>query len=150
EGRNTTPDPIVLQRLLSEYLRRGARHAAMEVSSHGLDQGRVAGIRFDCAIFTNLTRDHLDYHGCMECYAEAKFALFSARGLGHAVVNVDDEWGARLAGRLRDSKLGLITYGLGCGHRGSEIALRAHDVRLSEAGVSFAVDGDFGRGEVRA
>ena len=63
EAKNTTPDPIVLQRLLADYLRRGARDVAMEVSAIGLDQGRVAGIKFDVAVFTNLTRDHLDYHG---------------------------------------------------------------------------------------
>ena len=100
EAKNTTPDPIVLQRLLADYLRRGARNVAMEVSSHGLDQGRVAGIKFDVAVFTNLTRDHLDYHGTMEAYAEAKFRLFATRGLKHAVVNVDDAWGATLAQRL--------------------------------------------------
>src|SRR5207253_931915 len=66
EAKNTTPDPIVLQRLLADYLRRGARSLAMEVSSHGLHQSRVAGIEYDVAVFTNLTRDHLDYHGSME------------------------------------------------------------------------------------
>jgi UDP-N-acetylmuramyl-tripeptide synthetase len=145
EGRNTTPDPIVLQRLLSEYLRRGARAVAMEVSSHGLHQGRVAGLKFDCAIFTNLTRDHLDYHGTMEAYAEAKFSLFSARGLTHAVVNVDDEHGRRLAARLQGGGLELVTYGMQDGGR-----LRAADVRLSESGVRFRVEGDWGKGEVAA
>ena len=145
EARNTTPDPIVLQRLLAEYLRRGARCVAMEVSSHGLDQGRVAGIRYDCAIFTNLTRDHLDYHGTMEAYAEAKFALFQARGLTHAVVNLDDAWGAKLARRLEDRGLEVITYGAGSAAR-----LRALDIGLSEAGVRFRLDGEFGRVAVTA
>src|SRR5690349_1051913 len=112
EARNTTPDAIVLQRLLAEYLRRGARHVAMEVSSHGLDQERVAGIKYDVAVFTNLTRDHLDYHGTMEAYAEAKFRLFSARGLRRAVVNVDDAWGARFAKRLAGGGLDVITFGM--------------------------------------
>ncbi len=145
EGKNTTPDPIVLQRLLSEYLRRGARTAAMEVSSHGLDQGRVAGIKFDCAVFTNLTRDHLDYHGSMEAYAEAKYALFAARGLKHAVINIDDEWGERFASRLAGGAIELITFGMR-----PEARLRAGAVRLSEAGVSFIVESDWGRGEVNA
>jgi UDP-N-acetylmuramoyl-L-alanyl-D-glutamate--2,6-diaminopimelate ligase len=145
EGKNTTPDPIVLQRLLSEYLRRGARVAAMEVSSHGLDQGRVAGIRFDAAIFTNLTRDHLDYHRTMEAYAEAKYRLFAARGLRHAIVNVDDECGERFARQLAATPLDVITFGLAAKAR-----LRAGAVRLSEAGVSFMVDGDWGRAEVNA
>jgi UDP-N-acetylmuramoyl-L-alanyl-D-glutamate--2,6-diaminopimelate ligase len=145
EARNTTPDPIVLQRLLADYLRRGARCVAMEVSSHGLDQGRVTGIEYDCAVFTNLTRDHLDYHGTMEAYAAAKYSLFDAPGLEHAVVNADDPWGAKLAQRLEGRGLDVVTFGTGPAAR-----LRARDVRLSEAGVRFTVDGDFGTGDVKA
>jgi UDP-N-acetylmuramoyl-L-alanyl-D-glutamate--2,6-diaminopimelate ligase len=142
EAKNTTPDPIVLQRLLADYLRRGARHVAMEVSSHGLDQGRVAGIKYDVAVFTNLTRDHLDYHGTMESYAEAKFRLFSARGLRHSVVNIDDAWGATFAERMGGD---VITFGTGQAAR-----LRATRVGLSEAGVRFHVESEWGRGEVSA
>ena len=142
EAKNTTPDPIVLQRLLADYLRRGARHVAMEVSSHGLDQGRVAGIKYDVAVFTNLTRDHLDYHGTMEAYAEAKFKLFSARGLRHSVVNLDDAWGARFAERLDGD---VITFGLAPAAR-----LRASRVGLSGAGVRFHVDSEWGAGDVSA
>jgi UDP-N-acetylmuramoyl-L-alanyl-D-glutamate--2,6-diaminopimelate ligase len=145
EGKNTTPDPIVLQRLLSEYLRRGARVVAMEVSSHGLDQGRVAGLRYDAAVFTNLTRDHLDYHGTMEAYAEAKYALFGARGLAHAIVNADDDWGTQFAQRLRGGNLDVITYGT----RGKP-RLLASDVSLSESGVRFRVSGEWGEGDVYA
>jgi UDP-N-acetylmuramoyl-L-alanyl-D-glutamate--2,6-diaminopimelate ligase len=145
EGRNTTPDPIVLQRLLADYLRRGARNVAMEVSSHGLDQGRVAGIKYDAAIFTNLTRDHLDYHGTMQAYAEAKYALFAMRGLRHAIVNVDDEYGRELARRLATGSVELITFGTAAGAR-----LRACDVALSESGVGFRVEGDFGTARVDA
>jgi UDP-N-acetylmuramoyl-L-alanyl-D-glutamate--2,6-diaminopimelate ligase len=150
EAKNTTPDAIVLQRLLAEYLRRGARNVAMEVSSHGLDQGRVAGIKFDTAVFTNLTRDHLDYHGTMEAYAEAKFALFKARGLSHRVVNVDDDWGASLAGRLEGD---VITYGQARGTRHEargKPRIAASAIGLSEAGVRFWVDSDWGSGEVHA
>ena len=147
EAKNTTPDPIVLQRLLAEYLRRGARAVAMEVSSHGLDQARVAGIKYDVAVFTNLTRDHLDYHHTMEAYAEAKYQLFSARGLKHAVVNVDDDWGRRFVERLRPRGLDVITYST----RPDAIArLVARDVRLSEAGVHFAVASEWGRADVDA
>ena len=149
EARNTTPDAIVLQRLLAEYLRRGARHVAMEVSSHGLDQERVAGIKYDAAVFTNLTRDHLDYHGTMDAYAEAKYRLFSARGLTHAVVNVDDEWGARFAGRLAASGLEVVTFGLVPERRGAKRPrLAASDVLLSDAGVRFRVDSEWGAGTV--
>ena len=145
EAKNTTPDPIVLQRLLADYLRRGARNVAMEVSSHGLDQGRVAGIRYDVAVFTNLTRDHLDYHGTMEAYAEAKYRLFSARGIKQAVINVDDPTGAAFAQRLAGSGLDLVTFGTGKNAR-----LRAAQVNLSEAGARFRVEGDYGSAEVRA
>jgi UDP-N-acetylmuramoyl-L-alanyl-D-glutamate--2,6-diaminopimelate ligase len=142
EAKNTTPDPVVLQRELADYLRRGARVAAMEVSSHGLDQGRAAGIKFDVAVFTNLTRDHLDYHGTMEAYAQAKFRLFQARGVGRAVINADDDWGARFAERLRGTGVEVIGYGLGAGR------LRAAGVSQSEAGLRFRVEGDWGTGEV--
>ena len=144
EAKNTTPDPIVLQRELADYLRRGAKVAAMEVSSHGLDQGRAAGIKFDVAVFTNLTRDHLDYHGTMEAYAEAKYRLFSARGVGRAVINVDDGWGRRFAERLRESPVDVIGYGLEGGR------LRASRLSQSEAGLRFRVEGDWGAGEVAA
>ncbi|HEY4998812.1 MAG TPA: UDP-N-acetylmuramoyl-L-alanyl-D-glutamate--2,6-diaminopimelate ligase, partial [Usitatibacter sp.] len=145
EAKNTTPDPIVLQRLLADYLRRGARNVAMEVSSHGLDQGRVAGIKFDTAVFTNLTRDHLDYHGTMEAYAEAKYGLFGARGLSHRVINVDDAWGAGFAERLGGE---VITYGAQRGTRGPRIC--ASEISMSEAGVRFHVDSEWGSGEVRS
>ena len=149
EARNTTPDAIVVQRLLADYLRHGARAVAMEVSSHGLDQERVAGIKYDVAVFTNLTRDHLDYHGTMEAYAEAKFRLFSARGLRHAVVNVDDTWGARFAGRLAGSGLDVITFGTAAAND-PRPRLRASEVSLSEAGVGFRLEGEWGAGDVRA
>ena len=143
EAKNTTPDAIVLQRLLADYQRRGARVAAMEVSSHGLDQSRVAGIKYDVAVFTNLTRDHLDYHGTMDAYAEAKYRLFTARGLKAAVVNVDDEWGARFAPRLRGTGLDVITFGTR-----PEARLAASNVGLTEAGVRFRVTSEWGRGDV--
>ena len=145
ESKNTTPDAIVLQRLLADYLRRGARVAAMEVSSHGLDQSRVAGIKYDVAVFTNLTRDHLDYHRTMEAYAEAKYRLFSARGLKSAVVNIDDEWGGRFAPQLAAGPLDVITYGTRPGAR-----LLASRVRLSESGVRFDIASEWGEGEVSA
>ena len=143
EGKNTTPDPIVLQRSLAEYLRRGARVVAMEVSSHGLDQGRVSGIKYDCAVFTNLTRDHLDYHGTMESYAEAKYRLFSARGLRHAVINVDDACGVEFAGKLAGGTIDVITYGTQSAAR-----VRASNVRLSDSGVQFHVTSEWGSADV--
>ena len=76
--------------MLAEFKAAGARAVAIEVSSHGLDQGRVNGVAFDCALFTNLTHDHLDYHGSMAAYAEAKAQLVEAPGLGAEGAQLDD------------------------------------------------------------
>lgn len=102
ESQLTTPDPVTLQLRLSEFLAGGARAAAFEVSSHALDQARAASIEFAAAVFTNFTRDHLDYHGSMEAYFEAKEKLFT-RGLadgGFAILNGDDPAIRRV--RVRD------------------------------------------------
>ncbi|MHB8354779.1 MAG: Mur ligase family protein, partial [Burkholderiales bacterium] len=97
---NTTPDAIALQRALARYREQGAVACAMEVSSHGLVQERVAGIAFRGALFTNLSRDHLDYHGTLEAYGEAKSLLFEAASLEFAVINLDDPFGLRLLTKL--------------------------------------------------
>ncbi|WP_274585723.1 UDP-N-acetylmuramoyl-L-alanyl-D-glutamate--2,6-diaminopimelate ligase [Neisseria leonii] len=107
EATHTTPDPVSVQTLLHGFRQQGARAVAMEVSSHGLDQGRVNGVTFQTAVFTNLTRDHLDYHGSMEVYGNIKARLFDWQGLQHAVINVDDAFGADLAGRLKTSAAGF-------------------------------------------
>ncbi len=92
----TTPDAVTLQRLLAEMRHQGALTVTMEVSSHALDQGRAEAVHFDGAIFTNLSRDHFDYHGTLENYAAAKERLFRMQGLGSAVINLDDAQGRRL------------------------------------------------------
>ncbi len=97
---HTTPDAVSVQRLLAGLRAAGARAVAMEVSSHGLHQGRVEGVEFHTAVFTNLTRDHLDYHGDMRAYGQAKELLFRTPGLRRAVVNLADPFGRRLAGVL--------------------------------------------------
>ncbi|MCR4298436.1 MAG: UDP-N-acetylmuramoyl-L-alanyl-D-glutamate--2,6-diaminopimelate ligase [Gallionella sp.] len=97
---NTTPDAIRVHGLLADYLRADARAVAMEVSSHALAQGRVNGVRFDVALLTNLSRDHLDYHGNMESYAASKRKLFDWQELKSAVLNLDDAFGAELAEEL--------------------------------------------------
>ena len=97
---NTTPDPILLHGLLADYLAQQATAVVMEVSSHGLDQGRVNGVHFDVAVFTNLSRDHLDYHGDMQAYAAAKKKLFQWPNLNCAVLNADDDFGRELAQEL--------------------------------------------------
>lgn len=96
----TTPDAPKLQTQLAELHGAGAKQVAMEVSSHALDQDRIAGIELNCAVFTNLTQDHLDYHSSMADYAEAKAKLFQQSGLEHAVINLDDAFGRELAMNL--------------------------------------------------
>jgi UDP-N-acetylmuramoyl-L-alanyl-D-glutamate--2,6-diaminopimelate ligase len=105
DGARTTPEAPVLQAHLAALREDGMRAVAMEVSSHGLTQHRVDGIRFDVAAFTNLSRDHLDHHRTMEEYFEAKAMLFSPDRAGLAVVNVDDPWGRLLAERISEERL---------------------------------------------
>ena len=112
DAGNTTPDALELHRLLAGMRREGAAAVAMEVSSHGLEQGRVNGVAFDCALFTNLTHDHLDYHGSLDAYAAAKARLFESAGLACAVLNLDDAFGVHLAARLRERGLRTIGYSL--------------------------------------
>ncbi|HEY5994446.1 MAG TPA: UDP-N-acetylmuramoyl-L-alanyl-D-glutamate--2,6-diaminopimelate ligase [Gallionellaceae bacterium] len=109
---NTTPDAIRLHGLLAEYVQQGAQGAVMEVSSHALAQGRVNGVKYDVALLTNLSRDHLDYHGDMDNYAAAKRRLFDWPQLKHAVLNLDDEFGFDLAGKLQASGVEITGYGL--------------------------------------
>lgn len=109
---NTTPDTFIVHGLLAEYARQGALTATMEVSSHALTQGRVNGVNFDVALLTNLTRDHLDFHGDMESYAAAKRRLFDWAKLKHAVLNLDDAFGVELAEQLQDSPVEVTGYGL--------------------------------------
>ena len=93
---HTTPDALTMQQSLSSMQQKGARCVVSEVSSHAMDQGRVRGVNFDLAVLTNLTRDHLDYHGNIEAYAEAKRKLFNTEGLRYAVINADDRFGSAL------------------------------------------------------
>ncbi len=110
---NTTPDALRVHELLAQFVREAAQAAVMEVSSHALAQGRVNGVHFDVALFTNLTRDHLDYHGDMQHYAAAKRRLFDWEQLGHAVLNLDDPFGAELALHLLEAgNVEVIGYGL--------------------------------------
>ena len=98
----TTVDALLVQKTLAEIQQAGARHVVMEVSSHGLDQGRVNGVAFTTAVFSNMAQDHLDYHGTLDNYANAKKRLFYTPGLKAAVINLDDEFGRLLAKEVRD------------------------------------------------
>jgi UDP-N-acetylmuramoyl-L-alanyl-D-glutamate--2,6-diaminopimelate ligase len=120
DSPNTTPDALEIHRLLAQFLNQGASAVAMEVSSHGLAQGRVHGVAFDCALFTNLSHDHLDYHGSMEAYAQAKAKLFDTPGLACAVLNLDDVVGVRLAQRLEGSGVRVIGFSISGARNGGE------------------------------
>ncbi len=98
----TTVDALLVQKTLFDIKQAGARHVVMEVSSHGLDQGRVNGVAFTTAVFSNMGIDHLDYHGTIDKYAAAKKRLFYTPGLGNAVINLDDEFGRKLAQEVRE------------------------------------------------
>ena len=141
---NTTPDALELHRLLKDLVAQGATAAAMEVSSHGLVQGRVNGVAFDCALFTNLSHDHLDYHGTMEAYAEAKARLFDSPGLAAAVLNVDDVVGVQLARRLEGRGVRLIAYSLSGARNGSEFLCA-----VRSANGEMDIDSSWGRATVR-
>src|ERR1700678_3125696 len=115
---HTTPEALELSRIFGEALRQGATEAVMEVSSHALAQERVYGVPFDVAVFTNLTRDHLDYHKTMEEYFAAKRMLFEGCGTDPprvAVLNVEDEYGQKLAKASKKSGAEVVTYGLRSG-----------------------------------
>jgi len=139
---HTTPDAVSLQGLLADYRAAGAHGVAMEVSSHGLDQGRVAGVAFDVAVLTNLTQDHLDYHGDMASYAAAKARLFAWPGLKWAVLNADDELGASLEQQLRGGSTQVLTYGL---HAGDLCAQR---LRADRNGLHMEIVSPWGMGEL--
>ncbi len=129
----TTPDPIGLQAALNDMKRAGASHVAMEVSSHGLVQNRLAAVDLDIAILTNLSRDHLDYHGTMDAYAAAKARLFEWPSLKARVLNLDDELGERLAAEYAGQ--GVKTYSLSR----TDADLHCCEIRFGEQGVEAAV-----------
>ncbi len=110
----TTPTPLVLHQMLAEMRAAGVTHVAMEASSHALELGRLDGVRFRVAAFTNLTQDHLDFHGTMQAYAESKAKLFrehlTADGVG--VINMDTEWGAFMLQEVRGRALAVSTQGV--------------------------------------
>ena len=145
----TTPDPVSLQRELRHLLDAGAQAIAMEVSSIGLDQRRVDGMHFDVALFTNLTRDHLDYHRTMADYEAAKALLFDWPRLTHAVINLDDEAGCRYAAHAAARGIEVSGYSGRGDSRPRPMAPRllAHRVRATAEGLAFELEAD---GAVRA
>ncbi len=136
----TTPESLDLQELLAQMVNAGCRAAAMEVSSHALAQERTRGLEWDVAVFTNLTQDHLDFHGTMENYFDAKTKLFT--GLTNqtkktkplAVINIDDDYGRKLRDRI-DKTVSVLTYGMGV-----HADFRASNYRVEFGGTSYQLD----------
>jgi UDP-N-acetylmuramoyl-L-alanyl-D-glutamate--2,6-diaminopimelate ligase len=138
---HTTPDPVRLQRLLARFVRDSIQVVVMEVSSIGLEEGRVNGMHFDLALFCNLSRDHLDYHGTMEAYAAAKARLFAWPGLSHALLNLDDPRAPQMAEVARSRNVTV--------HGFSTLAapgatFRADHVSYAALGMEFDLHGPFG------
>jgi UDP-N-acetylmuramoyl-L-alanyl-D-glutamate--2,6-diaminopimelate ligase len=152
---NTTPDAVWLQGRLRDYTRQRTRAVSMEVSSHGLVQGRLSGVEFDVALLTNLTRDHLDYHGTMRAYRDAKAQLFRWPSLKWAVLNVDDAFGAALLDKARARGVPALGYGFkptAGGARGGRKTplLRGRDLDVGSGGVKFTVASPWGRGTIES
>ena len=146
----TTPDAVTLQRMLAGFVAAGAGAVALEASSIGIEQGRLAGTRIATAVFTNLSRDHLDFHGDMQAYAHAKRRLFGWCGLQAAVVNGDDPQADAILGAVEPG-VRTIAYGLSPGTHGARARemLRAGRVDERRDGIEVDLDGDFGAGRVR-
>lgn len=153
----TTPDSITVQRRLADLRDDGVRCLAMEVSSHALEQYRVGGVRFDTAVFTNLTRDHLDYHGTLEAYAEAKARLFRWPSLRYALVNVDDAFGRELATQVAHTCLVVLSRAGEIrldprwqSEKGEVKQLFARQVIAAPDGLEIEFDGSWGPATLRS
>ena len=131
---NTTPEPLELQRILAELVKKNHHEVFMEVSSHGLEQGRVEGIDFKGAVFTNLSRDHLDYHHTIEAYFQAKLILFKSWKLKYAIINLDDAYSHRIINAL-SSQVKLWTYS----SIDTSATVYAQNVKLIHQGLCFEV-----------
>lgn len=145
----TTPDAVLLQRHLLALQQKKAASLAIEASSIGLDQGRMHGLHVDVALFTNLTRDHLDYHVDMAQYARAKQVLFDWPGLKQGVINLDDAAGVHYAQHLQSKGIAVVGYTLEEATLGDVPVLRASALKSSHTGTTFQVSSPFGVGLVK-
>lgn len=141
-GHLTTPDVLSVHRILAQMQAAGAQAVALEASSIGLDQGRLDGVRIAVAGFTNLTRDHLDYHGSMERYEQAKAGLFSWPGLAAAVINADDAAGDRLLRALPGERA------VGYSQQGMAVAFQARDLQATAHGQVFVLASPDGEAQI--
>lgn len=145
-GARTTPDALRLQQVLSDCLKTGIERLAMEVSSHALQQQRCQTVQFDAAIFTNLSRDHLDYHADMADYAAAKRRLFTDHAPSFAIINHDDTYGRKWFGELNGG-MQMLSFGLDQSAK-SGAELRASVLSMDIEGMRIRIDGPWGSEEV--
>jgi len=135
---NTTPDAFSLQKILAQFVAQGLSHVAMEVSSHGLEQGRVNAIKFNGVIFNNLSRDHLDYHPSMEAYFQAKLRLVQWPDLSFVIVNLDDAYAQRVIAAISD-QVRVLTYSLQNKTHSKDSSINARNISYSLAGIECDV-----------
>jgi UDP-N-acetylmuramoyl-L-alanyl-D-glutamate--2,6-diaminopimelate ligase len=142
QGGNTTPDAVSLQQQLASWRDQDVFAVSMEVSSHAVVQGRVNGVEFETAVFTNLSHDHLDYHGSMEAYGRAKLSLFTTEGLKHALVNLDDEFAARILAVV-EPEVTVLTYSVG----NPAADIHVTDPQFTASAVHATLNTPWGSGE---
>lgn len=141
----TTPDAITIQGLLADYLKQGAKTVVVETSSHALEQQRVKNVAYDIGIFTNLSHDHLDYHGDMQRYAAAKSKLFNEYNLAHAIINIDDVWGQKILAKL-PANTNAISYGI----HNKKADIVATDIIADHKGIRANVKTPWANGQLRS
>jgi UDP-N-acetylmuramoyl-L-alanyl-D-glutamate--2,6-diaminopimelate ligase len=148
---NTTPDAISLQRFLAACVEVGVKHVSMEVSSIAIEQGRMQACFLNSAIFTNLTQDHLDYHGTMEAYGEAKRKLFAFPGLQHKIINADDLFGKTLVAWAKErSNVPAFLYSCGEHTRLSPSEILALNADFTVSGIRAQIQTRQGIGELKS
>jgi len=145
KGPNTTPEAVMLQNTFANLQQDKIDAVAMEVSSHGLDEYRITGVEFDIAVFTNLSRDHLDYHQTMENYAESKRRLFRDYSIKKAVINLDDDFGRKLIAEFQN-KIELVGYTLKTVSQNQLPVVSANIVSSNASGMTLEVISPWGEG----
>lgn len=144
----TTPDPISVQKTLADFCEQGIKYAVVESSSHALAQGRLNSVTVDVAVLTNLSRDHLDYHGNMENYSAAKKQLFDFESIKTAVINSADDFGKRLISELEDRKnVNVLTYS---SSETSQAKFQAENIEMIRTGINFDVRSSFGLTQLKS
>lgn len=141
----TTPDAVSSQRILAELLNNGSQYIALEASSHSLVQHRIKAVNIDTAVFTNLSRDHLDYHKTIESYAAAKASLFEMASVNTAIINLDDPVGEKIISQLR-AEISLLTFSL----NNKKADIYCSEIALSASGVSATIHTPWGKGKLKS